>query len=254
MKVAVASYCHTDSMVQHGIMGTKLPCVASHEGAGTVVAVGSDKLEFKLGDRVMAGLPRDRCGHCSDCLGPEGYRQYCPNVNGMIGVTLNGAFAEYMVVDAREACLIPAKISFETAAPLACAGCTIWRGILQADLKKGETICLVGAGGGLGHLGVQFAKALGLVVIGVDAREEALDLSRKNGADATIDARQPQDEVVREVQRVTNGKGADATLTLSDADGAAALACGVTRMHGTMIQIAQVLFEYADFDPLACIG
>ena len=117
----------------------------------------------------MAGLPRNRCGHCPDCLGPEDYRQYCPNIAGYLGVTLDGAFAEYMIVDGRESCVIPDKVSFETAAPLACAGCTVFRGILQTNLKKGETVVLVGAGGGLGHLGCQFAKALGLVVVGIDA-------------------------------------------------------------------------------------
>ena len=69
LKVTVASCCHTDGMVSAGIMGTKLPCTASHEGTGTVAAVGSDVQEFKVGDRVMAGLLRNRCGHCPDCLG-----------------------------------------------------------------------------------------------------------------------------------------------------------------------------------------
>lgn len=240
LKVTVASYCHTDSMVQAGLMGTKLPCIPSHEGAGTVAAVGSKIVEFKIGDRVMLGLPRNRCGHCSDCLGPEEYRQYCPNLDGHCGVTLDGAFAEYMVADGRESCLLPEKVNFETAAPLACAGCTIFRAVLQTQLKVGETIGLIGAGGGLGHLGVQFAKAMGLVVVGVDARDEALELAKECGADVVIDARIGKEKVVEEVQRVTNGCGVDSSITISDADDAAALACAATKMHGSMIQIAQV--------------
>ena len=137
----------------------------------------------------MAGLPRNRCGHCPDCLGPEEYRQYCRKLDGHCGVTLDGSFAEYMVVDGRESALLPDKVSFETAAPLACAGCTIFRAILQTQLKAGETIGLVGAGGGLGHLGVQFAKAMGLVVVGIDARDEALMLAKENGADVVVDER-----------------------------------------------------------------
>ncbi len=125
-------------MVSAGIMGTKLPCIASHEGAGTVVQLGSSVTEFKKGDRVMAGLPRSRCGHCPDCLGDENYRQYCTKLAGHVGVTLDGAFAEYMIVDGRESSKIPDDVSFETAAPLACAGCTVWRGVLQTELKKGE--------------------------------------------------------------------------------------------------------------------
>ncbi len=146
-------------MVSAGLMGTKLPCIGSHEGAGTVVQLGSSVTDLEKGDRVMAGLPRNRCGHCADCLGDENYRHYCPNLAGHVGVTLDGAFAEYMIVDGRESSKIPDEVSFETAAPLACAGCTIWRGILQTELKKGETVAIVGAGGGLGHLGCQFAKA-----------------------------------------------------------------------------------------------
>ena len=224
-------------------MGTKLPCIASHEGTGVVVATGSAVTDFEKGDRVMSGLPRNRCGHCRDCLGDENYRQYCPNISGHLGVTLDGAFAEYHVADSRESCIIPDKVSFETAAPLACAGCTVYRGILQTELKKGETVALVGAGGGLGHLGCQFAKALGLVVIGIDARDEGLALAKESGADVIVDARLEKDQVIDLVNSVTNGTGADATVNLSDSSDAAALACAVTRMHGTMIQIAQVSAE-----------
>ncbi len=129
-------------MVSAGLMGTPLPCIPSHEGTGTVVCAGDAVSGFKKGDRVLASLPRERCGHCPDCPGPEENRHYCPNVKGYIGVTLDGAFAEYMIVDSRESCVVPAKVSFETAAPLACAGCTIFRGILQFELKKGETVGL----------------------------------------------------------------------------------------------------------------
>ena len=227
-------------MVTAGVMGTALPCTGSHEGTGTVVARGSFVEGFSKGDRVMAGLPRNRCGHCPDCLGPEGYRQYCPNLEGYVGVTLDGAFAEYVVVDARESCIIPDEVSFETAAPLACAGCTIWRGILQTGLKKGEAVGIVGAGGGLGHLGCRFAKALGLVVVGVDARDEGLRLAKEAGADVVVDARMEKEKVVEDVRKATNGMGVDATITVSDGPTAAALACAITRMHGTMVQIAQV--------------
>ena len=125
-------------MVQAGVFGTALPCTASHEGAGTVVALGESVKDFKGGDRVMAGLPMNTCGACSDCLGPENYRQYCPNGGGYIGVTTQGAFAEYVRVDARWAAKLPDRVSFETAAPLACAGCTIFRAVTLPDLKAGR--------------------------------------------------------------------------------------------------------------------
>lgn len=221
-------------------MGTKLPCTASHEGTGTVIAVGSAVQEFRKGDRVMAGLPRDRCGHCADCLGPDKLKHYCKNIKGYVGVTLDGALAEYMIVDARESSRIPDRVTFETAAPLACAGVTIWGGLLRADLETGQTVALVGAGGGLGHLGCQFGRALGLQVIGIDARDEALELAKESGANIVIDARQGNKKVVEEVNKVTNGQSADATINISDAPSAAELSCAVTKMHGLMVQIAQV--------------
>ncbi|KAI4119201.1 MAG: hypothetical protein LQ345_000852 [Seirophora villosa] len=239
LKTKVASLCHTDGMVSAGIMGTKLPCTASHEGCGEVVALGSSVADFRVGDRVMAGLPKHRCGHCADCLGPEELKHYCPNIKGHVGVTLDGAFAEYMVVDARESSRIPEGVSYETAAPLACAGTTIWGGLVRAGLKAGETVALVGAGGGLGHLGCQFAKAMGLQVVGIDARDEGLDLAKTSGAQIVIDARGGKEKVVEEVRKVTNGLGVDSALTISDAPDAAALACAITKMHGTMVQIAQ---------------
>ncbi|KAK4888925.1 hypothetical protein LTR28_002856 [Elasticomyces elasticus] len=226
-------------MVQNGVFGTKLPCTASHEGAGTIVAVGDQVKSMKEGDRVMCGLPYKPCGKCSDCTGPESYTQYCTHIEGHTGVHRDGNFAEYAVVDERTSTLLPNEVTFESAAPLACAGRTVWRGVLQAELKEGQWIALVGSGGGLGHLGIQFAKALGLKVIGIDARDDGLALTKSTGADVVVDARKGKDEMVKQVQEATNGEGADATLNLSDAPSAAATACAVTKMHGLMVQIAQ---------------
>lgn len=162
----------------------------------------------------------------------------------------DGFFAEYALVDARTSTPIPDEVTLESAAPLACAGRTIWRGVLEAGLKSGEWIALVGSGGGLGHLGIQFAKALGLNVVGIDARDEGLALSKENGADLVVDARKGKESVVQEVQDVTGGAGVDASITLSDAEDAAGLACALTKMHGTMVQIAQpdnVTIPFAEF-------
>lgn len=242
VKVAVASNCHTDSMVQQGVFGTPLPQTGSHEGSGTVVAVGGEgakKLGFKVGDRVMVGIPLHPCGTCGDCKGPEGQSQYCTNVEGMVGVHINGCFADYVKADSRTTTPLPNEVSFLSAAPLACAGRTVWRAVLQAELKKGQWLAIVGSGGGLGHLGVQFAKSQGLKVIGIDARDEGLELSKKHGADHVVDARKGKEEAAKAIQDITGGEGAYATVNLSDAPTAAALACAVTRMHGTVIQIAQ---------------
>ncbi|KAM0315834.1 hypothetical protein ACHAO8_003688 [Botrytis cinerea] len=231
VRVAAASLCHTDGMVLEGILGTPLPCTASHEGAGTVVAIGSSVSGFKPGDRILCGLTYHRCGVCTDCKGPEHKQQYCAHGGGYLGVGRDGAFAEYEVIDGRECSLLPDNLSFESAAPLACAGITIWCGLARAGLKAGEWIAIVGAGGGLGHLGVQFAKALGLNVIAVDARDEALQLAKDCGADVLVDARQDKNKVVEDVQKVTGGQGADSTLNVSDHESAAATSVAVTKRH-----------------------
>jgi propanol-preferring alcohol dehydrogenase len=240
IKVAVASFCHTDSMVSSGKMGTSLPCTGSHEGSGTVVSTGPSVQDFQPGDRVMAGIIYQPCGTCPDCLGPENYTQYCARSGGYLGVTTHGHFAEYARIDARTAVRLPDQVGFETAAPLACAGVTIYRGVVLSGAKKGEWLAMTGSGGGLGHLGVQFAKALGLNVIGIDARDEGVELTRQGGADVIIDARKGHDEVVKQVHAVTNGEGATCTLNVSDASDAMKTACAITKMHGTVIQIAQV--------------
>jgi propanol-preferring alcohol dehydrogenase len=227
-------------MVQEGVFQTELPCVASHEGSGTVVKVGAGVKDFKVGDRVMCGIPYHLCGKCVDCTGPETYRQYCRNHTGHSGVMRDGFFAEYAVVDSATSAKLPENVSFKTAAPLACAGCTIFRGLKSTELKKGNWLAIVGSGGGLGHLGIQFAKAFEWRVIGIDARDEALELSKKAGADMVLDARVGDEKLAEEIQKVTEGLGADATINVSGADSAAATACAVTKMHGLMIQIAQV--------------
>ncbi|KAK0720118.1 chaperonin 10-like protein [Lasiosphaeris hirsuta] len=240
IKVAAASHCHTDAMVRAGIFGTHLPCTGSHEGAGTVVKTGSAVTSFQAGDRVMCGLPLEPCGTCADCTGPENQTHYCTNTKGAVGVVSNGCFAEYVRVDARSTTAVPDAVSLVSAAPLACAGRTVWRAVEQVGLGEGQWLAIVGSGGGLGHIGIQFAKKRGLRVIGIDARDEGLALSREAGADVVIDARKGKEQVVKEVHEVTGEQaGADATITLADADSAAALACAATRMHGTMLQIAQ---------------
>jgi propanol-preferring alcohol dehydrogenase len=154
----------------------------------------------------------------------------------------NGAFQEYLVVDVREATKIPDGMSFVTAAPLACAGMTAWRAINQCHLKEGQWIGIVGSGGGLGHLAIQFArKAKGLKVVAVDARDDGLALSKEMGADVVLDAREGKEKVVEEVQKATGKqKGVDATIELSGHPTAAEMGAAITRQHGRLVQVAIV--------------
>ena len=240
-KVAVPALCHSDLEYLKGVFPIQLPVTASHEGTGTVVATGTSVTRFKPGDRVLAGQTFGRCGDCEICNGPENFRHYCENRDVMMSVGgRNGAFQEYLVVDAREASPIPEKMSFATAAPLACAGMTVWRAIKQTELKSGQWLGIVGSGGGLGHLGIQFAKKVfGLKVVAVDARDEGIGLSQESGADVVLDARKGKDIVVEETKKAT-GKGVDAVIELSGHPTAAEMGAAITRQHGTFVQVAVV--------------
>lgn len=243
IKVAAASICHTDLEYMKGNFPIKLPITGSHEGTGTVAAVGSNVKNFQPGDRVMVGMVFDRCGNCEICNGPEKFRLYCEKKDplmSMMSVGRDGPWQEYLVVDGREAALLPDRMSFATAAPLACAGVVAWRGVVLADLKAGQWIGIVGSGGGLGHLAIQLAKAQGLKVFAVDAREPGIELSKQCGADLVLDARDGEEAIEKAAKETTASGGVAATLNLSDAPTALPIACAITKVSGTVVQIAVV--------------
>lgn len=164
---------------------------------------------------------------------------------------VDGAFADYHVADSRTTCRVPDEVSLVDAAPLACAGVTIYRAIIVSEAKKGDWLAIVGAGGGLGHLGIQMAKAQGIKVIAVDARDEALELCKHAGADVVLDARKGKDEVVKQVHELTgDALGVPSTINLSEHETAAPLACAITQMHGNMIQISQPAMVNIPFQEL----
>jgi alcohol dehydrogenase, propanol-preferring len=152
LRTGVASLCHTDLMVQAGFMPALngLPLTMSHEGTGTVVARGSAVKGFQLGDRVMSGITFHPCGKCEACNPPPGkdWAQYCFSNGGATGITSDGAFAEYHVVDARTSCKCPDEVPFLTAAPLACAGVTVYRAVKIASetVSPDGWLAIVGAG------------------------------------------------------------------------------------------------------------
>lgn len=248
LKVAVASFCHTDSMVLNGTFHDQPSGLAgSHEPSGTIVALGTGAAKhFSINDRIIAIGIQGPCGDCMDCNGPEEFRLSCKFNKGYSGISLPGAFQEYTIVDHRFAVRIPDQLSFVRAAPLTCAGCTSWRAIKRSGVSSGGWLGIVGSGGGLGHLAVQFAKKLGMNVIGIDAKDAGLELTRKAGADGTVDVREGVDAVIRQVHQIIGqreaGRGSDlcdAVLNLSDAKSAVRTSMMVTKAHGLVVQVAQ---------------
>ncbi|KAF9878438.1 putative alcohol dehydrogenase [Colletotrichum karsti] len=230
--------------VEDGAKSHNLP--GSHEPSGTIVALGSEAAKsFAVGDRIIAIGVQGPCGGCIDCNGPEEFHLSCKFTKGYAGISLPGAFAEYTVLDDRFSVKIPDELSFIKAAPLTCAGCTSWRAVKRAGVKSGGWLGIVGSGGGLGHLAVQIAAKQGVNVVGIEARDIALELTRRAGASA-VDVRPGTEAMVHEVRKLIGprgmGKGddlCDATIVLSDAEAALHTGMVITKGHGLVVEVAQ---------------
>jgi alcohol dehydrogenase, propanol-preferring len=176
-----------------------LPFTPGHEGAGIVVAVGQGVSHLKEGDRVGIAWLHSACGHCEYCL--SGWETLCPEQQNS-GYSVNGSFAEYALGQADYLGRIPKNLSFVDAAPILCAGVTTYKGLKQTGARPGEWVVISGCGG-LGHVAVQYAKAMGLHVAAVDLGPEKMALARKLGAEITIDAK--TQDPVKEIQKQIGG-------------------------------------------------
>ena len=187
MKTEACGVCHTDLHAAKGDWPVKpsLPFIPGHEAIGVVTAVGPGVTVVKKGDRVGVPWLHSACGHCEHCL--AGWETVCAEAQ-FGGYTRNGGFAEYVLADPNYVAHVPAGLSANDAAPLICAGITTYKGIKETGAKPGEWIVVSGAGG-LGHLAVQYAKAMGLLVCAVDIDEGKLEHAKRLGADLAVNAK-----------------------------------------------------------------
>lgn len=187
VKVMACGVCHTDL---HAIQGDwpvqpKMPLIPGHEGVGYVVAVGPGVHNVKEGDAVGVPWLYSACGGCEYCI--TGWETLChTQENG--GYSVDGSFAEYVIADARYVGLLPNGINFAQFAPILCAGVTVYKGLKETETKPGEWVAISGIGG-LGHVAVQYAKAMGMNVAAIDVADEKLDLAQRLGADIVINAK-----------------------------------------------------------------
>ncbi len=187
VKVMACGVCHTDL---HAIQGDwpvqpKMPLIPGHEGVGYVVAVGPGVHNVKEGDAVGVPWLYSACGGCEYCI--TGWETLCgTQENG--GYSVDGSFAEYVIADARYVGLLPDGINFAKFAPILCAGVTVYKGLKETETKPGEWVAISGIGG-LGHVAVQYAKAMGMNVAAIDVADEKLDLAQRLGADIVINAK-----------------------------------------------------------------
>ncbi|KKQ45894.1 MAG: Zn-dependent alcohol dehydrogenase [Candidatus Moranbacteria bacterium GW2011_GWC2_37_8] len=228
VKVAACGVCHTDLHAANGDWPVKpsLPFVPGHEGVGTVVELGEGVTDIKIGDRVGIPWLHTSCGHCEHCL--TGWETLCAKQQ-MTGYTVNGSFAEYVLADPNYVGRIPENLSFTAVAPILCAGVTVYKGLKETETKPGQWVVISGVGG-LGHLAVQYAKAMGLRVIAVDIADSKLKLAKKVGAELTFNANKVDAAV--EINKVIGG--AHGVLVTAVSTKAFEQAVNMLRAHGTM--------------------
>lgn len=224
--------CHTDLHAAKGDWPVKprLPFVPGHEGIGRVAAVGANVTAVKEGDRVGVPWLYSACGHCEHCL--SAWETVCAEAQ-FGGYTRNGGFAEYILADPNYVAHIPAGLSPTEAAPLICAGVTTYKGIKVTDARPGEWIAISGVGG-LGHLGIQYAKAMGLHVCAIDVDDRKLAHATRLGADTVINA--THGNAVAEVKQATGG-GAHGVLITAPSLPAFTQGVAMTRKRGTCVLV-----------------
>lgn len=262
IKVLAASYCHTDAVFAAGGMFQDLPRVGCHEFAGKVVAAGPDVAEaadgeLAVGTRVgVPGRAYHPCGSCYECThhGQDrpGYSPYCPRAFNL-GLTRDGGFQEYCIVDSRQVAPLPDGLDAVRAAPLMCAGVTIWSALQHEKVRGARRVAILGAGGGLGHLGVQFAAHLGKEVLAVDANDAALALLERvkaglGPAGASVHVVDGRKESVKDMQALVQGEvtpgtldsevGLDAAILLPESQAAFDQGMALLRNHGVMVVVS----------------
>lgn len=208
VRVRAAGICHSDAHYRAGRspMGM-LPITLGHEVAGEVEWVGSGVTSVKAGDRVCLHY-NISCGDCYYCK--NGNEQFCTSVK-MIGHHVDGGYAEYISVPARNAVHLPEEISLEEGATLMCASATAYHALRRGRLKAGETVAVFGVGG-LGMSAIQLANALGAVqVYAVDIKLDKLELASEYGA---IPVNASRVDAVQEIRSLTNGRGVDVALEM----------------------------------------
>ncbi|ORY08091.1 GroES-like protein, partial [Basidiobolus meristosporus CBS 931.73] len=171
VKIEYTGVCHSDLHIAEGDfpIPPKLPLVNGHEGTGKVVALGSNVKDLKIGDSVGVVCLYSACMSCEYCI--QGRETVCPKQE-LAGYSVDGTFQEYCVARASHLACIPDNLPLADAAPILCAGITVYKGLKETEVRSGQFVTIVGAGGGLGHLAVQYAKAMGLKVIALDTGDE----------------------------------------------------------------------------------
>ena len=214
IRVEACGICHTDVATVTGTYpGLTLPRVPGHEVVGRIEALGSGVSRWKIGQRVGVGLIGGEDGVCEPCR--RGDIVNCQNPVTP-GVTVDGGYAEVMIAEARGIASIPDELSSAEAAPLLCAGITTYNALRNAGLRGGDLVAVQGIGG-LGHLGIQFARHMGFHTVAIGRGRDKEKLARDLGAHVYIDT--AIEDAAAVLQRLGGARAILATGTSGDAMG-----------------------------------
>jgi propanol-preferring alcohol dehydrogenase len=232
VRTEACGVCGTDIHAARGEWPLKPtpPFIPGHEAIGIVSAVGAGVTIVKEGDRVGVPWLHSACGHCEYCL--KGWETVCPAAQ-FSGYTVNGGFAGFVLADPNYVAHIPKGLSAVEAAPLICAGITTYKGIKQTEARPGEWIAISGIGG-LGHLAVQYAKAMGLLVAAIDIDDKKLAHAKELGADLVFNAKNADPAAA--LKKETGG-GAHGVLITAPSLVAFQQGIGMTRKLGTCVLV-----------------
>ena len=233
IEVEACGVCHSDLHIADGdwpqlVPITKRPLILGHEIAGRVVEKGEAVNHLKLGDHVGVPWVYWTCGECDFCR--AGNENLCTKQK-ITGVTVDGGYAEYLTVPASHATKIPEGLSSVHAAPLFCAGVTVYRALKHANIQPGQRLAVFGVGG-LGHLAVQIGLGLGATVTAIDVSDEKLAQAKTLGASATLNA-----TTVNVVKELRRAGGVHTAIVTSAAKKAYDTAFPCIRPTGTLLVV-----------------
>lgn len=229
VKLISTGVCHTDLHAMEGDWPVKPspPFIPGHEGIGVVEELGEDAVNFEVGELAGNAWLWSACGNCEYCR--TGWETLChQQING--GYSTDGSFGEYMLIDTRYAPKIPEGADPYEVGPVLCAGVTVYKGLKMTEAQAGNWVVISGIGG-LGHLAVQYAVAMGFRVVAVDIADDKLELAKNHGAEVAINAAN-EDPAAAVQERVG---GAHAVLVTAVHEQAFGQAIGMSRRGGTIV-------------------